>query len=89
MLILNVHTERGKLYPCSDPLHSLLQPVIKKHIGCILDMDKGTLEFEFDSVYLGVAFTDLPTDRPLYPTISAVYGNSEISLIYMGKPIVG
>ena len=52
-------------------------------------MDKGTLEFEFDSVYLGVAFTDLPTDRPLYPTISAVYGNSEISLIYMGKPIVG
>lgn len=92
MTILNLHTEQCELIvPSSDPLLILFspQPVIKKHIGCILDMDKGTLEFEFDSVYLGVAFTDLPTDQPLYPTISAVYGNSEISLIYMGKPIVG
>ena len=52
-------------------------------------MRKGTLEFELNGDYLGEAFTDLPTDKPLYPSVSAVYGNSEISLIYMGKPIVG
>ena len=52
-------------------------------------MRKGTLEFELNENYMGVAFTDLPTDEPLYPSISAVYGNSEVSLIYMGKPIVG
>ena len=52
-------------------------------------MDNGLLEFDLDGQYLGVAFSDLRTDQPLYPSVSAVFGNSEISLVYQGKPIVG
>ena len=62
---------------------------IKQKIGMTLDMEMGTLEFDVDGNDIGVKFTDLALDQPLYPAVSAVYGNSEISLVYVGKPIVG
>lgn len=59
-----------------------------QNIGVTLDMTRRTLAFDVDGKYLGIAFCDLPNE-PLYPAISAVYGNSEISLIYHGSPVVG
>lgn len=54
-----------------------------------LDMDAGRLDFDVNGKYLGIGFTDLPRDVPLYPSISAVYGNSEITMIYYGRPVIG
>ena len=51
-------------------------------------MDRGTLAFDIDGCYLGVAFSGLPRQR-LFPAVSAVYGNSEVSLLYHGLPIAG
>lgn len=53
-----------------------------------LDMTHRTLAFDINGKYFGVAFRSLP-DGPLYPAISSVYGNSEISLVYLGLPLVG
>ena len=36
----------------------------------------------------GVAFRGLP-DTQLYPAVSAVYGNTEISMVYLGPPLDG
>ena len=66
-----------------------MQVDIKQEIGVTLDMDNLTLSFEVDGRYLGLAFTDLPRGQRLYPAISAVYGHSEVSLIYYGRPLVG
>uniref|UniRef100_A0A914CH92 F-box/SPRY domain-containing protein 1 n=1 Tax=Acrobeloides nanus TaxID=290746 RepID=A0A914CH92_9BILA len=46
------------------------------------------LYFEKGSEFLGVAFTQIPPVK-LYPAMCAVYGNTEITLIYMGPTIVG
>ena len=62
---------------------------IGQKIGVTLDMDNLTLSFDVDSKYLGIAFTDLPKGQCLYPAISAVYGHSEVSLIYYGRPLIG
>lgn len=40
------------------------------------------------SLIVGVAFRGLP-DTPLYPSVSAVYGNTEISMVYLGPPLDG
>lgn len=32
--------------------------------------------------------TDLP-DKTFYPTVSAVYGNTEVSMVYLGHPLDG
>lgn len=53
-----------------------------------LDMTNRTLAFDLEGSYLGIAFTDLPQCE-LYSAISTVYGNSEISLVYHGEPLVG
>ena len=57
-------------------------------IGVILDMDNRTLSFELNQRYLGMAFESLPPRR-LYPAVSAVFGLSEISLVYHGQPFDG
>jgi len=36
----------------------------------------------------GVAFRGLPDVR-LYPAVSAVYGNTEVSMVYLGHPLDG
>lgn len=62
---------------------------IKQKIGMTLDMEEGTLEFDVEGEDIGVRFTNISLDQPLYPAVSAVFGNSEISMVYVGKPIVG
>lgn len=54
----------------------------------ILDCDSQTLAFERDYEFLGIAFYSLPM-KPLYPAVSAVYGNTEISMVYLGNPLDG
>ena len=49
----------------------------------ILDMDQGTLAFEVDGEYLGVAFSDLG-GQSLHTAVSAVWGSCEVKLRYIG-----
>lgn len=35
-----------------------------------------------------VRLSGLP-DKKLYPTVSAVYGNTEVSMVYLGPPLDG
>ena len=46
----------------------------------VLDLEAGSLAFKVDNTYLGPAFSGLK--GPLYPVISTVWGNSEVSLVY-------
>ncbi|XP_064116469.1 protein gustavus-like [Macrobrachium nipponense] len=48
-----------------------------------LDMDEGTLAFVVEGQYLGVAFRNLK-GKKLFPIVSAVWGNCEISIRYIG-----
>jgi len=59
-----------------------------ERIRMILDCSKNLLYFEKDSQFLGLAFTNIPPVK-LFPAMCAVYGNTEVSMIYMGQPIVG
>ncbi|XP_078521880.1 F-box/SPRY domain-containing protein 1 [Lissotriton helveticus] len=61
---------------------------IGERIRVILDMDDKTLAFERGYEFLGVAFRGLPKTC-LYPAVSAVYGNTEVTLVYLGKPLDG
>ena len=49
-----------------------------------LDMENGNLSFEADGKYLGICCTGL-NGKCLYPMVSEVYGNAEVSMIYLGK----
>ena len=58
-------------------------------VRCVLDCDRHLLYFEDQKFrFLGVAFKELPPVR-LYPAVCAVYGNTDISMIYLGAPIDG
>ena len=46
-------------------------------------MDEGTLSFEVEGQYLGVAFRGLK-GKKLYPIVSAVWGHCEITIRYIG-----
>lgn len=61
---------------------------VGERIRIILDCDDSTLSFEKNYEFLGVAFRGLP-DKILYPSVSAVYGNTEISMVYLGPPLDG
>ncbi|CAJ0957403.1 unnamed protein product [Ranitomeya imitator] len=61
---------------------------IGERIRVILDMEDKTLAFERGYEFLGVAFRGLPK-ASLYPAVSAVYGNTEVTLVYLGKPLDG
>ncbi|CAH1397118.1 unnamed protein product [Nezara viridula] len=61
---------------------------VGERIRVILDCDDNTLSFEKNYEFLGVAFRGLP-DRKLYPSVSAVYGNTEVSMVYLGPPLDG
>nr|XP_008532014.1 PREDICTED: F-box/SPRY domain-containing protein 1 [Equus przewalskii] len=61
---------------------------IGERIRVILDMEDKTLAFERGYEFLGVAFRGLPK-ACLYPAVSAVYGNTEVTLVYLGKPLDG
>ncbi|GBM07983.1 F-box/SPRY domain-containing protein 1 [Araneus ventricosus] len=61
---------------------------VGERIRVILDCEDNTLAFERNYEFLGVAFRGLP-DKKLYPAISAVYGNTEVSMVYLGHPLDG
>ncbi|GCC33885.1 hypothetical protein chiPu_0012356, partial [Chiloscyllium punctatum] len=61
---------------------------IGERIRVILDMEDKTLAFERGYEFLGVAFRGLPK-ACLYPAVSAVYGNTEVTMVYLGKPLDG
>lgn len=63
-------------------------PQIGERIRVILDMDDKTLAFERGFEFLGVAFRGLPK-ACLFPAVSAVYGNTEVTMVYLGKPLDG
>lgn len=50
----------------------------------ILDMDRGTLAFQVNNDFLGVAFSGLRGEE-LYPMVSAVWGHCEVTLAYHGS----
>ena len=52
----------------------------------VLDLEAGSLAFKVDNTYLGPAFSGLK--GPLYPVISTVWGNSEVSLVYRWDDIL-
>lgn len=72
----------------SSPSSSHLCFQIGERIRVILDMEDKTLAFERGYEFLGVAFRGLPKVC-LYPAVSAVYGNTEVTLVYLGKPLDG
>ncbi|KAL3207522.1 hypothetical protein MRX96_010008 [Rhipicephalus microplus] len=61
---------------------------VGERLRVILDCEDNTLAFERNYQFLGVAFRGLP-DKMLYPAISAVYGNTEVSMVYLGRPLDG
>ncbi|ESO02486.1 hypothetical protein HELRODRAFT_65080 [Helobdella robusta] len=61
---------------------------VGEKIRIILDCDDNTLAFEKNYEFLGIAFKNLP-DVKLYPAVSAVYGNTEVSMVYLGQPLDG
>jgi F-box protein 45 len=61
---------------------------VGERIRVILDCDDNTLAFERNYEFLGVAFRGLP-EKQLYPTVSAVYGHTEVSMVYLGPPLDG
>ena len=61
---------------------------IKLTIGVTLDMCNRTLGFDIEGKYLGIAFRDLPA-IDLFPAVSSVFGNTEVSMLYHGSPFVG
>ena len=42
----------------------------------------------FIYLFLFIYLTDLP-EKKFYPTVAAVYGNTEISMVYLGAPLDG
>jgi len=61
---------------------------VGERIRMVLDCDLHLLYFERGCEFLGVAFDQLPPIR-LFPCVSAVYGNTEIGMVYLGAPIDG
>ena len=59
---------------------------MKDKLGMILDIEKGTLEFEINGELKKRHLTNISSGRALYPSMAAVYGNCEVSMVYHGKP---
>lgn len=49
-------------------------------------MHENKLENALQNTFLYIS--GLP-NKKLYPTVSAVYGNTEVSMVYLGPPIDG
>ncbi|CAJ0942675.1 unnamed protein product, partial [Mesorhabditis belari] len=61
---------------------------VGERIRLILDCDQHVCYFERGTEFLGVAFKELPPVK-LFPSICAVYGNTEVSMVYLGAPALG
>jgi len=81
-VLLHEALSRGN-YPLSN-YAPRYQYQIGETLRLVLNSDNGTLHFEKDNVFLGIAFRNLPRTK-LYPTVSLVYGETEVSIVYIGK----
>ncbi|XGW15845.1 hypothetical protein V3C99_001357 [Haemonchus contortus] len=62
---------------------------VGERVRLVLDCDRHFVYFErAGAEFLGLAFMDLPPVK-LFPAICAVYGNTEVSMVYLGPPIAG
>jgi len=66
------------------PSQSSLSTPIPSYFYMMLDMDRGTLSFQVENDFLGIAFSGLKGKR-LYPIVSAVWGHCEVTLRYIGS----
>ncbi|XP_065090541.1 F-box/SPRY domain-containing protein 1 [Ochlerotatus camptorhynchus] len=87
-LVDNLLLHNGDAHGIYPLLNNAPKYKVGERIRVILDCDDNTLSFEKNYEFLGVAFTDLP-DKVFYPTVAAVYGNTEISMVYLGPPLDG
>ncbi|XP_021020125.1 SPRY domain-containing SOCS box protein 2 isoform X1 [Mus caroli] len=83
---------RGKLYHQSKGLEAPQYPagpqgeqlVVPERLLVVLDMEEGTLGYSIGGTYLGPAFRGLK-GRTLYPSVSAVWGQCQVRIRYMGE----
>ncbi|CAL2037346.1 CBN-FSN-1 protein [Caenorhabditis brenneri] len=61
---------------------------VGERIRLVIDCDSHVAFFERNSEFLGIAFRNIPPVR-LYPAVCAVYGNTEVSMVYVGSPQMG
>ncbi|XP_036313862.1 SPRY domain-containing SOCS box protein 2 isoform X2 [Pipistrellus kuhlii] len=83
---------RGKLYhqskepgaPQYPPGPQGEQLEVPERLQVVLDMEEGTLGYAIGGTYLGPAFRGLK-GRTLYPAVSAVWGQCQVRIRYLGK----
>ncbi|CAD6188326.1 unnamed protein product [Caenorhabditis auriculariae] len=59
-----------------------------ERLRLVIDCDQHVAYFERGHEFFGVAFRHLPPVR-LFPAVCAVYGNTEVSMVYVGSPAMG
>ncbi|XP_071949570.1 F-box/SPRY domain-containing protein 1-like [Antedon mediterranea] len=82
--LLHNGDQQGNFPQCNNPP----KYEVGERIRVILDMEDNYLAFERGYEFMGVAFRGLPNET-LYPAISAVYGNTEVAMVYLGEPVDG
>lgn len=87
-LVDNYLLHNGDAHGCY-PVTNAPKYQVGEKIKVILDLEARCLAFEKNNEFLGVAFRNLPDNKKLYPTVTAVYGNTEVSLVYLGYPLDG
>uniref|UniRef100_A0A2K5JTC6 B30.2/SPRY domain-containing protein n=1 Tax=Colobus angolensis palliatus TaxID=336983 RepID=A0A2K5JTC6_COLAP len=83
---------RGKLYHQSKGPGAPQYPAgtqgeqleVPERLLVVLDMEEGTLGYAIGSTYLGTAFRGLK-GRTLYPAVSAVWGQCQVRIRYLGE----
>ncbi len=61
---------------------------VGEKVRVVLDCEEHLMYFEKDELFLGVAFRHLPPVK-LFISVCAVYGNTEVSMVYLGPPVDG
>jgi len=83
-----LHKNNYRSYPANNVHNTCFLQKPSVRITLILDCERKMAGFEHEDEFLGIAFKNLPS-VPLYPTVAAVYGHSEISMYYMGPAELG
>ena len=47
----------------------------------IMDMNKGTLQFIIDNEDKGISFDNIPTDKPLFPSVLLIHNEDSVQII--------
>ncbi|KAL3068036.1 hypothetical protein niasHS_011126 [Heterodera schachtii] len=87
-LVNNTIAHNGEFVERYPRLNNAPKYQIGERVRMVLDHGRGQLYFEKGDEFFGLAFSNLPPVR-LFPAICAVYGNTEVTMVYLGPPIVG